>query len=229
MLDIVRSRRSALYYSESVPIFCPLDGIEPVSATRPLPDLVYVNKPVTIECLADLLRSLPYLGPSWYHRSSIEYCMRTKKLEWADLQWGITASAHYPGDRVRTALDIMEAAWADVRVQERDNPAKRSFNTMVGLWGMLQNVQITSLMSFGDAGEGLSGTGVTVCRDAFDVPGLVEYRRHTDVRTSATYRPLYDICLCAEHTRLAQAYQAIKSAFEVRYPPEFVCITVDGL
>eukprot|EP00973_Karenia_brevis_P072382 10053293-Karenia_brevis.AAC.1 len=77
----------------------------------------------------------------------------------------------------------MEAAWANVRVQDRDNLAKRSVNTMVGFWGMRQNVQITSLMSFGDVGEGLTGAGVTAWRNAFDVLGLVEYRRHTTVRT----------------------------------------------
>jgi hypothetical protein len=230
MLDIIRSRRSALYYSVAIPIFSPLDNIEPITPSEGLPDLVYVEKTINPQNITELVKCLPYLGPGWYHKVSIEYCLHVRKLEWPDLKWGITASAHYPSDQLRAALDVMEEAWGEVQIQdEGDKPAKRSVNTMVGFWGMQQSVQISSILSFGNLGEALYGNEVLERRDAFGVPGLVEYRRCTRVKTSATYRPLYDLCLCTEHTRLAQAYQALMSAFEPRFPPQIVNITVDGI
>ena len=230
MFDVVRCRRSALYYADALPIFSPLDDMVPVRPGQTLPDLIYVDRPAPQpHDLPSLMCALPYLGPGWYHKVSVEYCLHTHKLDWADLKWGLTASAHYPGDAVRAALGILENSWADVQlVCPKDTPWKRSINSMVGVWGMRDRVNITSLFSYGDPGEELLGKNWQHF-NAYGVEGLMEYRRVTQVETSATFRPLYDLCLCTEHVRLAQGYQALRAAFEPRFPPKLVNVTVDGL
>ena len=227
-VDIIRSRRAALYYATSLPIFTPMDDMLPVDPSLDLPDLIYADKPVNPGSLVDILHLLPYHGPAFYHRCAIEYCLHTKKLTWGDLKWGIKASAHYPGDAVRAALDVMEGAWADVHIKEGDAPHKRSVNNMVGTFGIRgAGVRIKSLLSFDYFSRPL-GT-VQIMYNAFGVPGLFLFSRVTPVLDSGTYRPLYDLCMCTEHVRLAQAHQAIMSCFEPRYPPVFLNVTVDGI
>jgi hypothetical protein len=233
MFDVVRCRRSALYYADALPVFSPLDDMVPVTHEDALPDLIYVDRPAPQpHDLQSLMSALPYLGPGWYHKVSVEYCLHTHRLDWTDLKWGVTASAHYPGDAVRVALDILEASWEDVQLESsKDRPWKRSINSMVGVWGMKDRVNITSLLSYGDVGEELYGPyGERYTQhDAYGAKGLTEYRRVTHVATSATFRPLYDLCLCTEHVRLAQGYQALRAAFVPRFPLKLVNVTVDGL
>ena len=51
-------------------------------------------------------------------------------------------------------------------------------------------------------------------RDAYGIKGLWEFTRITDVVDTGTYRPIYDYCLGVEHTRIAQAYQAVQSVYK---------------
>ena len=171
-----------------------------------LPDLIYVDKaalqphdPTSLMC------AMPYLGPGWYPKVSVECCLHTHKLEWSDLKWGITASAHYPGDAIRAALDILESSWSDVSLENpKGEPWRRSINFMIGVWSMRGRVHIKSLFSYGDVGEEL-WDDCWKTPDAYGAKGLMEFRRVTQVETSATFRPLYDLCPGTEHVRLAQA------------------------
>ena len=114
-VDVIRCRRAALYYAPDIPVFTPMDDIEPITPGE-LPDLIYVSKQASPKSLGDLLMSLPFHGSGWYCRPAIEYCFHTNKLEWSDLQWGIRVTCHFPGDQLRAALDVMEAAWGDIEV-----------------------------------------------------------------------------------------------------------------
>ena len=89
-VDVVGSRRNALYHASELPVFTPLDDIQPIEPGQALPDLVYVDKPFAATDLGDLLASLPYHGPAFYSKTAIEYCLHTHKLTWADLRYGIT-------------------------------------------------------------------------------------------------------------------------------------------
>ena len=74
--------------------------------------------------------------------------MHTRKLQWSDLQCGIRATCHYPGDQLRAALDVMETAWDGIDVKN-DAPWKRLINSLVGTCGMQgQNVNIKSAFTF---------------------------------------------------------------------------------
>jgi hypothetical protein len=155
--------------------------------------------------------------------------MHTKKLTWGDLRWGIRASARYPGDAVRAALDVMEDSWEGVDVKGDDKPWKRAVNEMVGTFGIrCPGVRIKSVLSF-DYFARPTGAEVWTTHDAFEVPGLFLFNRITRVLDSGSYRPLYDLCLCTEHVRLAQAHQAILSCFEPRYPPTILNLIGDGI
>ena len=66
--------------------------------------------------------------------------------------------------------------------------------------------------------------------NAYGGPGLWDFTRAEDVVDSGTYRPVYDWCLAVEHTRIAQAYQAMQAVYRiVRLPCPLVNVTVDGL
>jgi hypothetical protein len=232
-VDVIGSRRNALYQATELPIFTPLDGLEPVSPDKPLPDLVYVDKPHEENSLTGILASLPYHGPGFYSKVAIEYCLHTHKLAWADLRYGITASGHVPGDEVRAAIDVMDAAWEGIPLNNpKDRPAKRCINSMVGTFGMKPGgVQIKSWMSFKN--EGVQHRGVerySACNGAFGIRGLYQQVTVAEVRDPSTYRPLYDLCLCTEHVRLAQCHQAIQAVAKIqRLPPDLIAVTVDGI
>lgn len=237
-VDIKGSRRNALYQATELPVFTPLDDILPVSPEKDLPDMVYVDKPFAASDLAAILAGLPYHGPGWYSKIAIQYCLRTHKLSWQDLRYGVTASGRVPGDDVRAVIDQMDAAWEGVELNNKnDNPAKRSVNSAVGAWGMKPGgVQMKGWISFKDEyptsfvqGPGLP-LNTTHTPDGFGVPGLISRLMALELRDPSSYRPLYDLCLCTEHVRLAQCYQALQAISKVqRLPVEFLAVTVDGL
>ena len=45
-------------------------------------------------------------------RPAVEYMLHTKRATWADLKWGIRATAHMPGDRLREAF--AETGWVSL-------------------------------------------------------------------------------------------------------------------
>jgi hypothetical protein len=183
-VDVIRCRRAALYYAPDIPIFTPMDDIEPIVLGE-LPDLIYVSKPAP-KNLDELLALLPFHGAGWYCKPSIEYCLHIRKLAWSDLQWGIRATSHFPSDQLRAALDVMEAAWDGIAVGD-DKPWKRSINSWVGTCGMGgQSVNIKSDFSFCESDQpfgdhtvrssfGGHGHGI------YGVRGLYEYLTHTVV------------------------------------------------
>ena len=65
-MDIIGSRKKALYDTTKLPVFTPLDDFQPVLSSKPLPDLIYVDKPFAPKDLDSLLASLPYHGPGFY-------------------------------------------------------------------------------------------------------------------------------------------------------------------
>ena len=205
-----------------LPIFTAMDDLQPV-VPGPLPDLVYVQRCAP----AELISMLPFHGPGWYAKPAVEYCLHTHKLAWDDLLWGITASAHLKGDQLRGALDIMEQAWADVVVELQinpkvDTPAKRSFNTLVGVFGMTGGiVDIRTMLSYSaqDAPSGWEVLRSVQGKGAFNVPGLLQFNRYTETIDSGSYRHIYDYALCVEHTRIAQAWHAVQAVYKIMRLP----------
>lgn len=238
-VDVVRSRYSALYEipDPGLPIFTALDDIRPVNPAEDLPDLIYIDKDATSTTIHELVSALPFHGRAWYMRPAVEYLLHTKRVSWSELKWGIRASSHMPGDRLREALDVMQEAWEDVLADfqalgispDRVKPAKDSVNCWVGYCGMpSKSVSLRTVLSF-DAGDNHLSGALWSTQDAYGIKGLWEFTRITRVVDSATYRPIYDWCLAVEHTRIAQAWQAMQAIYKiVRLPCPLVNVTVDG-
>ncbi len=158
----------------------------------------------------------------------MEYLLHTRKVTWADLRWGVTASAHLPGAALRGAFDVMEQAWADVvqagQSPDRTTPAKDSINCWVGTCGMKAAPTARVHLSFED--DPVAGWRLL---DAYEIKGLFEYRRETKTLDSGSYRVVYDWCLCVEHVRLAQAHQACVAVYKaIRLPFPVLHLVVDG-
>ena len=111
-VDIVRSRYSALAEipEPGLPVFTALDDIRPVNPAEELPDLVYVDRDAAPADIHELVGALPFHGRAWYMRPAVEYLLHTKRATWAELKWGIRATSHMPGDRLREAFAVMEDA-----------------------------------------------------------------------------------------------------------------------
>ena len=87
---------------------------------------------------------------------------------------------------------------------------------------------LRTVMSFDSNDHNFKGA-IQSRRDAYGVKGLWEITKVVEVMDTGTYRPIYDWCLCVEHTRLAQAHQAIQAVYRImRLPSQTVNLTVDG-
>ena len=76
------------------------------------------------------LNQLPYLGPAWYPRPSVEWMLHVGLATWGDIEYSMHATAHVPAECLGQVLDIMEAAWPE----EDAHLKKFSVNALVGLW-----------------------------------------------------------------------------------------------
>jgi len=226
--DIKRCRWNALRNATYLPVFCALDDVLPINPDHELPDLVYIDRAHDVHTLHDVISALPFCGPSWYARPAVEYLLHTKRVTWDDLKFGIAATGRVEGDAVRAALDAMEAAWVGITRPEspEDNLAKRSFNNWIGCCGMSH--QMARLKTT------LSGDLADLPRVAENVttflPGLHMHTSTIPEIDSGSYRPIYDYCLAVEHTRLAQAHQAIQQVYKLaRLPIPLVNVVGDGI
>ena len=126
-IDVRRCRRNALAKSAHPwPIFSPFDSIREAVPGQ-LGDLSFV---VLSRSKRSKLNQLPYLGPAWYARPSVEWMLHVGLATWGDIEYSLHASAHVPAECLGQVLDIMEAAWPE----EDAHLKKFSANALVGLW-----------------------------------------------------------------------------------------------
>ena len=89
---VVRCRRNGLANAPfPLPIFCPADNIEPARPGH-LADLSFVDlqnrgrdAPVTL---------LPYVGPGWYPKVSVDYMLCSGVAQWSDVLHTMDAASH---------------------------------------------------------------------------------------------------------------------------------------
>ena len=90
------------------------------------------------------------------------------------------------------------------------------------------SANLRTVLSFDPNDHSFTGV-VQSRRDAYGVKGLWEITKVITVVDTCTYRPIYDYCMCVEHTRLAQAHQAMQAVYKImRQPSQAVNLTVDG-
>ena len=135
----VRCRRNALDQNQSpLPIFSPLDQIQMLDDCA-LGDYNWVNKDLCIDDPIRYARLLPYSGPRWYWRASVQYMLDRGIVQWSDIKYRLTASAHIPPDFFKHVFETIESTQANVRTRDLGNIepgefAKNCINALLGLW-----------------------------------------------------------------------------------------------
>ena len=159
----------------------------------------------------------------------IEFCLHTHKLTRSDLRYGITASGHVAGEDVRRAIDMMDVSWvglephadtmdSDARREQEQRIRKRAVNSMVGVWGLTaEQASLKSSLSYrtDDSARG-NGFESLASTNAYGVQGLISTTTAPNVFDPGSYSPLYDLCVCTEHVRLAQTYQCTRAVYKIQ-------------
>ena len=125
--DVVRCRKRGLEYNQhELPVFSPLDAIVEIH-DGVLGDICFVAKlPRKTSAHLELCYT-----PGWHHRCMCEFLLHHGIVSWADITHRIRASATYPADTLALPLQTMEEAW---RAIGHGDLAKRSVNSLIGLW-----------------------------------------------------------------------------------------------
>jgi len=137
------------------------------------------------------------------HRVQAEFLMHTGILGWADISHTLTASAHLPSSLLSEPLEVMEKAWREDRTL-----AKLSINSLIGLWAIDEASVVKVRTSSREDDAPREGCLTTT----FHYEGGVVYDfvTRTQLLTNASCRPLHDLCMCTEATRVGQMLLALK-------------------
>jgi hypothetical protein len=187
-LDVRRCRRNALAKSaHDMPVFCPLE-----SEPGKLCDFTYVIPRVLRK---PTLSQLPLTGRGWYHRVAVEFALHHGQITWDDCMWSLQATGHIPKETFNGALDIMETAWGD-----NLDLAKLSVNSMIGLWCMDNGDSFHCVTTK----HPVAGYTVTQHFHFADKQRVIDNFYMRTSLSNATMRPIHDLIMHTEATRLAQ-------------------------
>ena len=113
-----------------IPVMCCYDEYFQVTPETGVADFTWVNcKNATSH--AGFLRSLPFNGSRFYHRSSVHWGLRHAKIKWSDLGLGINGSGNLPAGYLKEALQICEDAW---QLTSDTDLSKKYVNSWLGLY-----------------------------------------------------------------------------------------------
>ena len=206
LLDVVRCRRNALLEAPfDWAIFTPLDEIVPAEPGT-LYDLSFVQR--DIKWTGDkLISMMPFQGDGWYAAIAVQYLLSRGIIGWQHITHGLNATAHLPRDILREPLQIMEEAWEGDR-----DMAKASINSMIGLM-CIEEASLWLVKSLLIDEGTVSGWGVKTTSEFNDGNDhVVDFYFQTVLdSTGRSMRPIHDVALQTESTRLAQAVEIIKS------------------
>ena len=201
-IDVRRCRQNALRHSaHDFPVFCPLDSIAQ-AREGVLADFSYV---VLRDARKSRLSTLPFVGDGWYHRVAVEFGLHHAIIRWVDVLWSFSATGRVPKDAFEAPLAKMEAAWGE----DPDGYAKMSINMCVGLWA----TDTTTMLSVKSAVSAQDGAGAWVRRHFEYAEGraVIDSIFQTKLLTNASFRPLHDMIMHTEATRVAQMRFIIES------------------
>ena len=203
--DVRRCRKRAFEFSvHSLPLFAPLDDVR-VRETCDLGDLNFVNAKYT-----SFIRQLGYSGPGWQHRVLTEWLLHSGTICWADVTHTLTATARYPAGLLQEPLRQMEAAWNGSHL------AKLSANAIAGLWAIddTRSFKCRSSRHDTDAPE---GAAKHIFQYGEEGETLFDFITADQLITNHSCRPLSDLALSTEATRVGQMLYVIKQCRAVPY------------
>ena len=207
-VDVVRCRRNGLANAPfPLPIFCPADNIEPARPGH-LADLSFVDlqnrgrdAPVTL---------LPYVGPGWYPKVSLDYMLRCGVAQWSDVLHTMNAASHVTAECLAPALDVMEQAWPE----GEEHMAKLAVNSMIGLMAHDSNKAYTLRSSSNE----LDATGADTRQVFYVGEGryVWDFITTRSIHNNGTLRPIHDCVLGFEATMVAHIRR------ELGLPPKYI-------
>ena len=144
---------------------------------------------------------MPYVGPMWYHRCSVEFLLHHGKASWSDILWQLDATGRLPHDTLVEPLLTIERAWGDERYF-----AKMAVNALIGLWASTKTHTFSVLTSSEPQD---CPTSLLKRHFAYGEQSVVDHISATPLIENATMRPLHDLVMAAEATRMAQLYYVV--------------------
>ena len=178
---------------------------------------MWVDKGVP-ETHGALLPIFPYSGPRWYFRPLVEFMIDRRFISWKHVFWGLTATTHLPADVFKAPFDeIARLCWDEKQ-------AKLAFNSMLGYWGIYDNVFYKAFTTCNPEDVAQYGEPFKVCHvvdryvllEGEQLPRQRDYVYATKQLTTRSLRPIHQITLDVEHLRLAQAICLARQFCELR-------------
>ena len=129
-------------------------------------------------------------------------------IGWDNITHGINATGRLPKNILQHALTKMENAWPDSEVGRE--LAKRSINSLIGIMSIEQSSLWMVKSCLQDESQFMNGWS---CKSTTEFKGgqVTDVYFQTVLESHRSMRPIHDICLHTELTRLAMAIQIIKS------------------
>ena len=199
--DVIRCRKRALEFNaHPIPIFSPLDYIEPITNFT-LGDINFVSKaPRSNSSCLELCYT-----QGWTHRCLTEFLLHHGIISWQHVTHKLVASAHYPPNTFEEPLYMMDEAWKEVGYPEL---AKQCINSFIGLWAVDENYDYRCLSS---------GHEQDAPKDALKSTfhyknGLIHDFITKEKLDSGgvSNRPLHHLATCLEHMRIGCMLYALR-------------------
>jgi hypothetical protein len=145
------------------------------------------------------------------HRVQAEFRLHHGEIFWADISHAFTATAHYPADLLASPLREMEAACEGLPL------AKLSVNSLIGLLSV-DEARIFKLRSSRHDSDAPAGAVKQVFR--YGPAGehmIYDFITADTLASNVSTRPLHDLALCGEATRVGQMLYVLKQSRAVPY------------
>ena len=144
----------------------------------------------------------------------MEYMLGQNIIQWANIEYKITASAHVPPDFCRHISRTIEDTPQNVRTRDLDNIdpsdfSKNCINSLLGLWSKPKHHK--TAVETVTYTEDLQRSGPILKRAVEGHPTLHDYIFETELKTNTSMRPIHQVCLDMEHVYLAMAYRLAKN------------------
>ena len=199
--DVIRCRKRALEFNaHPIPIFSPLDYIEPITNFT-LGDINFISKaPRSNSSRLELCYT-----QGWTHRCLTEFLLHHGIISWRHVTHKLVASAQYPPNTFEEPLYMIDEAWKEAGYPEL---AKQCINSLIGLWAVDENYDYRCLSSGHEQDapkDALKSTfhyknGLIhdfITKEKLDSGGL-------------SNRPLHDLAMCSEHVRVGSMLYALR-------------------
>lgn len=208
-LDVRRCRKNALQHcAYAIPILSPFDNIMPATPGH-LADFNFVE--ISRCGKYSTLSMLPYVGPMWYHRVAVEFMLHHGLAVWPDIKWQLDAASRLPKETLTEPLSTIERAWNDSQL------AKHSINSMIGLWASTRTHSYSVITSSEptDCPSSILTRHFAYGEDE----KVIDNIGATRVIDNASYRPLHDMIMHTEATRMAQLKYILS---QLQVPPRAI-------